>query len=210
MGLFSIIRKGAGALAGGARMISKIPGVGMIPGVGNIAAGLGTAATLYGGYKALSKGFGGGGGGGAMPPMPSIMGGGVLPNRPETQGGFNLPIPWFRGAGGKFQMPWNDPTQMFGPPFAYDDSVLKITTRAPKGFVKVKDPKGREYAMARFLAVKMGLFHPAKKPLISVKETSAIRHAGAAIKKLQNAEKMAKKIANWKTPRHYIEKKGRK
>jgi len=208
MGFMSGLRKIGGAALGATRMVARNPLVRMVPGLGTAATIASAGLSAYGAFSAGRSLLSGGG---AQPPTPPgfPMGGGVPP---PVQGGFNLPVPFWRGAGGKFQMPWNDPQQMFGPPFAYDDSVLKIVTKAPPGFVKVKDPKGREYAMARFLAIKMNLYHPARKPLISVKESNAIRHAGHAIKKLQSAEKMAKKIANWKTPRRHETsgKKGRK
>lgn len=75
------------------------------------------------------------------------------------------------------------------------------TFRSPvKGFVAVrpwKDSPTAIVGMERSLAIRMGLFTPGKKPLLSVRQTSALRTANTAIRALKRANKMAVKIANF-------------
>jgi len=85
-------------------------------------------------------------------------------------------------------------------PFAIAQRNLKQYFRAPRGFVIMKDEVGDPYGIPKHLAKQYLGWKPAKKPLLSIRDTSALKRAGTAIKKLQNAEKMARRIANWKTP----------
>lgn len=120
------------------------------------------------------------------------------------------------GASGKFGMPQlpaapgmgersifrDDPNVVEAlKPFAIAQRNLKQFFRAPRGFVVMRDSAGDAYGIPKHLAKQWLGWKPAKKPLLSVRDTSALRRAGTAIKKLQNAEKMAKKIANWHAPR---------
>jgi hypothetical protein len=85
-------------------------------------------------------------------------------------------------------------------PSAISMHNLRQFYRAPKGYVIRRDEKGDPYGIPKSLAKQYLGWKPAKKPLLSIRDTNAIRQAGRAIKKLQGAEKMAKKIANWKSP----------
>lgn len=85
-------------------------------------------------------------------------------------------------------------------PFAISKGNLKAYYRAPKGFVIRHDEVGDPYGIPKKMARAYLGWKPAKKPLLSIRDTNAIRHAGTAIKKLQKAEKMAKHIANWHSP----------
>jgi hypothetical protein len=76
---------------------------------------------------------------------------------------------------------------------------LKVFYRAPKGYVVMKDQVGDPMGVPKYLARRYG-WKPAKKPLLSIRDTNSLKTAGRAIKKLQKAEKMARGIANWHTP----------
>lgn len=76
--------------------------------------------------------------------------------------------------------------------------LLHVPRSPVKGFVVVHPWNDARYiGMRRDLAVRMGLFRPGKKPIISVKQSNALRNANGAIKALKNANKMAKKVANF-------------
>lgn len=180
MGFGSILRKAANVVKG----VSRIPGVGAIPVVGNIISAAGLGAAAYGGISAL-----GGGGGGSMPALPAMPMGVQAAGLPAAPGMGDRSI--FR----------DDPNVVEAlKPFAIATRNLKQYYRAPKGFVVMKDAAGDAYGIPREIAKKYLGWKPAKKPLLSIRDTNAIKRAGTAIKKLQNAEKMAKRIANWKSP----------
>jgi len=186
--MFGALLRGAraigGAVAGVGRLASKIPGAKAIPMVG-------TALSVIGGASAVADMFSGGGQspGLPMPGMPGIPG--------SMGGGF----PGQAGPGDR-SIFRNDPNVIAAlKPYAIPMRGLRGYYRAPRGYVVVKDEVGDPMGIPKFLAKQFKLWKPAKKPLLSIRDTSAIRRAGSAIKKLQNAEKMAKKIANWKSPR---------
>lgn len=172
--IFGKIARGVGKAV---MTVARSPGVKMVP-------GLGTAATVLTGASALGLLGGGGGGGGNMPALPGLPG---MPNMPSVAGDRSI----FR----------NDPNTIAAiKPYAISKANLKEYHRAPKGFVIVFDEKGDPMGVPKALAKLFFGWKPAKKPLLSIRDTNAIRHAGRAIKKLQNAERMAKRIANWKSP----------
>lgn len=194
MGWFTSITRTAGALA--RSPIGKIAGA--LPGVGTAISAVGLASTAYGAYKAIS------GSSGSTAGLPALPGGaGALMASPIAPGSRSL-----------FRNDPNLPAMLQG--YAIPKAALKTYYRAPKGFVVLKDQAGDPYGMPKAIARQMHLWRPAKKPLLSVRDTSALRHAGRAIKKLQNAEKMARHIANWHSPRRapakreiVIERKGK-
>lgn len=191
MGFGSLLRK-AGKVAA---VVSKSPlgkVAGLVPGLGTAVSAIGLAGTAYTGYKALTGGGGGGGGG--------------LPALPMGAGGFAAPPPGSGYPGqagmGERSVFRNDPNVIEQlKPWAIPMRGLRQYYRAPKGFVVMKDAVGDPYGIPKKLAQQYLGWKAAKKPLLSVRDTSALRRAGVAIKKLQNAEKMARKIANWKSPR---------
>ncbi|MEJ2746294.1 MAG: hypothetical protein P8123_11525 [bacterium] len=136
------------------------------------------------------------GGGSAPAAMPSYAGGGGLPALPVAQtkaiqstspGG--LPVPWWKGPGGKLQMPWSDPRiPEYLKQFALDDAYLKTYYRAPRGYVVLRDANGRPFAINKAMAKSFGLWKPRKKPPISVSDWQAF-------KKAERVEKKLKKIA---------------
>lgn len=107
---------------------------------------------------------------------------------PGQTGGFGLP----RGVDNKLQLPWHDPSIPAAmKPFALDDSFLKSYVRAPKGYVVVRDPNGRPYAILKSYARSNGLWTPAKKPPISVRDWHAFKKAQAVAKKLRKIARPA-------------------
>jgi hypothetical protein len=128
----------------------------------------------------------------ALPAAAGYVGASMVQSgQPLLPGGIAAPqpaggglLPWWRGAGGKLQLPWSDPQQLLQPPYAYDDSYLRITYRAPRGYVVVKDPQGRRYAMARPIARSMGLWRASRKPPISAGDWHRYQAARSVEKKL--------------------------
>jgi len=172
--LFGNIARGIG---GAVMTVARSPIAKAIPVVG-------TGLSVLGAASSLGNMLGGGGAsGGQLPAMPGMPG---LPNATGM------------GDRGVFQNDPNLPDML--KPYAISKANLKQYYRAPKGFVIRHDAVGDAYGIPKKLAQAYLGWKPAKKPLLSIRDTNAIRHAGRAIKKLQNAEKMAKKIANWHTP----------
>lgn len=168
-----------GAAAGALRTVSKIPGVGAIPVVGNAISLAGTGLAAYGAISSLTGSSSSGG----LPALPGLPGGTSMAGKRTIFG--------------------NDPNIIAAlQPFAISKGNLRVSYRSPqKGFVVVHDEKGDAFALPKALAKKYFGWKAAKKPLLSIRDTNAIKHAGVAIKKLQRAEKEAKKIANWHSPR---------
>jgi hypothetical protein len=132
----------------------------------------------------------GGGGGGPTPSMPMLpaMASEDMGNQhagPSGQGLWGM-IPWWKGPGGRLQFPWNDPSAP-NPlkQFALDDSYLKLSYRAPKGYVVIRDSDGNPLPVLKMAAQKMGYWHPHKKPPISVGEWHAIKKADSAVRKMR-------------------------
>jgi hypothetical protein len=106
-----------------------------------------------------------------------------------AQGAGGLPLPWFKGPGGKLQLPWNDPRiPDYLKQFALDDAYLKTYVRAPKGYVILRDSSGRPFAVNKSVARSMGLWKPAAKPPISATD---YKH----FKRNKTIEKRLRKIA---------------
>ena len=128
-----------------------------------------------------------------IPTLPAMLASGIAGTMIPSGGGAAAPglgslIPWWKGAGGHLQFPWQDPTFMEGlkPPFVLDDSYLKEIRRAPRGYVVVRDNKGRPYCMAKFIAQKLHAWTPARKPPISAGEWHKYQTAAAVEKKLRH------------------------
>lgn len=183
----------------------------VVPGGNLIEAGVKAVGGLFTG--------GGGGGGGAMPvidvPAYELGGsglagyssGGTSGIVPVSTGG--LPalataqtaataaaqspggiLPWWRGPGGKLQMPWNDPrVPEFLKQFSLDDSYLRTAVRAPRGFVVIRDGSGRPFAVQRDIAIKLGVWKPSPKPLLTSTDVKALRRADRLEKKIKTISK---------------------
>lgn len=178
--LFGNIARGIG---GAVMNVARSPVAKLIPGAG-------TAISVLGAASAASSMLGVTGGNSRMPALPS------MPGFPMGRG-FAGPST-LAGQRGIFSNDPNVPDWM--KPAVISKGNLKTFYRAPKGYVIRLDEKGDPCGVPRQLARQYLGWKPAKKPLLSIRDTNAIRQAGRAIKKLQGAEKMAKKIANWKSP----------
>lgn len=182
--LFGSLARGIGGVAGS--VLRSPIGRAAISATGPIGAGIAVGSTLLPLFAGGSKG---------LPALPGLPGASAAT----------------MGQRGIFQ---NDPNiAKMLQAYAISKSNLRTYFRAPKGFVVLKDEKGDSYGLPKFLARKMGMWKPAKKPLLSISDTNAIRQAGSAIKKLQKAEKQAMRIANWRAPKSrtniIIQKKGK-
>lgn len=185
------------------RSVSKIPGVGMIPVVGNVLSAVGAASAVYGAAKGI-QGMMGKPGGGGLPALPGMTGGMIQPGQ---TGGFGIP----RGPGGSMQLPWKDPgIPEYLKQFALDDSFLRTGVRAPRGYVVIRDGSGRPFAVLKTVAKAFKLWKAKAKPPISVRDWHHLQGAGRVVNKLQDMEKVAKKIANWKSPKRHAAPVGRK
>lgn len=182
MALFGAILRG-GSIAARTLFKGARAGTGAalsVPGVRGALKATGIGATVLGIGQALIPQ----GGGGGMPMLPGAAG---LPMAPGM---------------GERSIFRDDPNVVEAlKPFAISTRNLKQFFRAPKGFVIMRDAVGDAYGIPKKIAQQYLGWKPAKKPLLSIRDTSALRRAGTAIKKLQNAEKMARKIANWHAPR---------
>lgn len=171
--------------------VAKIPGVGMIPGLGQVASGIGLATSAYGAYKGIQGIVGGGGGGPALPALPGMPsgGGGSVPG---PMGVFSNP------SMGKRSIFRNDPNIIAGlKPWAISKGNLKVCYRAPKGFVIRYDEKGDAFGIPKNLAKQYLGWKAAPKPPISVRDWHSLKRAGNVIEKFKDIEKEAKKIANF-------------
>lgn len=79
----------------------------------------------------------------------------------------------------------------WGRPIAVGPVVVQ-RYKAPTGYVIVKNDQGEAIALLKGPARAMGLWHPRKKPLISIRDSSAIQRAHSAKKRIA---KIAKKAA---------------
>lgn len=120
---------------------------------------------------------------GGLPAVPGMGPGGVMTPGQFQPVGF---IPWWRGPGGKLQFPWQDPNvPQFLKSFALDDAYLRPYYRAPRGYVVVRDPNGKPYAIMKHIAKQFGLWRPKSKPPISVRDWHAFQAAKRVEKKLR-------------------------
>ena len=149
--------------------------------VGKVGAAVGGLAATAGITKSISGGVGG------LPALPLSSGGTMAAQNTaitKTSPG-GLPVPFWKGPGGKLQMPWNDPRiPEYLKQFALDDAYLKTYYRAPRGYVIVKDASGRAFAVNKKIAQQFGIWRPAAKPPISATDWKHYRSAKRIEKKL--------------------------
>lgn len=149
---------------------------GLVPGLGTVVNGIGLAATAYSAVKGVQAMMGPKNAG-----LPALPGG--LPALPMGNTGGTGIIP--KGAGGRMQLPWHDAsTPEALKAFALDDQYIRLANRAPKGYVIVYDASGRPYPLLKAIAIKFHLWKPKKKPIISVRDSQAIKRSAHAIKRL--------------------------
>lgn len=106
-----------------------------------------------------------------------------------------------RGPGGGLQLPFSGADPMAAlKQFSLDDQFLKISYRAPKGYVVLRDASGRPFPVLKKAAQYYGLWKPAKKPPISVGDWQAFLKAGKVMKKLKLIEKKGRELAKFGAP----------
>jgi len=155
---------------GQATQTYNVGGSGMVPATIPAASTFGSAA-----LQTVSQ---------SLPPLAIA---GVQATTAGGAGG--LPVPWWKGPGGKLQMPGSDPRiPDYLKQFALDDAYLKPYYRAPKGYVVLRDGQGRPFAVNKAIARSMGLWKPSAKPPISATD---YKH----FKRNKTIEKKLKKIA---------------
>lgn len=115
--------------------------------------------------------------------LPALPTGGAMAAAPT--GGSSGLLGLVKGPGGRLQWPWQDPTELFKYPYALDDSYLTQRLRAPRGYVVVRDAKGRAYGMMKGIARQLGLWKAHRKPPISAGDWHKYQTAQAVEKKLR-------------------------
>lgn len=183
------------AILGGAAAVA-----GVVKGVGKIWSKVKKPVPKVKVSAATAAGLGVGAGAGALVPVSGAVRTGLpaIPLGPAAAGAAGammatspggLPVPWWKGPGGKLQMPWSDPRiPQYLKQFALDDAYLRTYYRAPKGYVVLRDEQGRPFAVNKAIARQFGLWRPKRKPPISVSDWQAF-------KKAQRVEKKLRKVA---------------
>lgn len=166
-GASKLVRPAASAVLSAGRAVNKIPGVGAIPVIGNIAA-------AAGGVAAVSSMLGGRSGS-SLPALPGAAG---LPALPGAG------APAIVGDRGIFQ---NDPNIVAAlQPFAISKANLRVGYRSPiKGYVIRYDSAGDPYAIPKSMARAYLGWKPSKKPPISVGDWEAVKRADRTVKKVR-------------------------
>lgn len=182
MALLGAITAGIGLFKGVKKLWYKVkkpvPKV-TVPAAAAAGMGIGGGAmTLAGGQPGMIPASTGG-----LPLGP--MAAGATTALSQTSPG-GLPVPWWKGPGGKLQLPWNDPrVPEYLKSFALDDAYLKTYYRAPRGYVVLRDAQGRPFAVNKMIAKQFGLWRPKKKPPISVSDWQCYKKAERVEKKLR-------------------------
>lgn len=170
--LFGNIARSIGSVVGA---VARSPATRLVPGVGTAL----TAGSIALTATDLLRGSGQRG----LPPLPTLAGAGYMSPLAGQRSVFR-----------------NDPNVTADlKESVISKANLKTFYRAPKGYVVMKDQAGNPMGIPKYLARRYG-WKPAKKPLLSIRDTNSLKTAGRAIKKLQKAEKLARGIANWHTP----------
>lgn len=208
MGLPSLLRGGAKLVKSVVKpALQTVSSAGKIPILGKALPYVGAAAAIADiGLNLKGKPASGGIAGGTK--LPSIAGG--LPPLPAMFGGTGGTGILPKGPGGKLQLPWNDPSvAQYLKAFAIDDQYLRPAFRSPPGYVTVRDANGRPYPLLKIIARKFGLWKPAHKPPISVRDWQALKRSGHTVKKLRKVHKLLAVVHHANHP-HHGGKKGRK
>ncbi len=175
MSIGSLLRKGTNLV----KAATRIPGVSTltraVPGLGLAYTAFDIGSAAYGAMR--------GGGGGGLPALP----GGAMP----LPGGPGAPA-----AMGRRSIFRDDPNVAeFLKQFAIPARALKTYYRAPNGFVIMHDAVGDPYGIPKALAKDYLGWKPAKKPPISVRQWSAMKHIRATMRSLKKVDSTARQLA---------------
>jgi len=166
------------------RAVTRSPlvkaGIGLIPGASTALSVASIGSSILG--------MGGNSGAPSLPMLPGGMG------SMNTAGGFGGGISPYAGQRTIFGNDPNVSAALKGSVISKGN--LKQYYRAPKGYVVMRDEVGDPMGVPKAIAKQYG-WKPAKKPLLSIRDTNAIRHAGAVINKLKKFNKTVEKIANF-------------
>lgn len=161
------------------KVLKKVP---LAKSVLRAVPGLGTAYAAFDIASDIARATRGGGG---VPPMPGAAATMPLPGGPGAP----------RGMGTRSIFRDDPNVAAYLKQFAIDDRFLKQYFRAPRGFVVLRDVNGDAYGLPKKLAQQYGGWRPAKKPPISVRDWSAMTRARHVMKKLNEVDKAARKLA---------------
>lgn len=154
------------------KLVSKLASKPIVKVAASVATALGAGAAYSAATSAPSS----------LPSLPSLP---SIPGLPTSMAQPVGTLPAWRGAGGKLQLPWNDPRiPQVVSQFALDDAYLRQSVRAPRGYVVVRDASGRPYCLERAIAIKMRLWKPARKAPISAGEWNKYKTSQRVAKKL--------------------------
>lgn len=203
-----------GSLLRGFSALGKIPFLGTAmraaPGVGAGLAAVDVGMSLYNMGNSGNKNGSTVSPFGALPPLPANIskfamsqprgGGGGLPAIQAQHAG---QISQFSGKGKRHGLSPSQAFQMLAQAgVTLGPNYWKQKICAPPGYVMVHDPiSGAKAAVPKRMAIDAGLWKPAPKPPISVRQWHALKHAKAAIKHLHKVEKAAH-IVTHATTRH--------
>lgn len=184
MAIGSLVALGAGLFKGVSTVVKGIQSIRnkakpVVKVAASVAAGMGMAKITSGGSSVNLPVQTG-----SLPPIgvPAA----AVNKQIQQSGPGGLPVPFWKGPGGKLQMPWNDPKiPEYLKQFALDDAYLRTYYRAPKGYVIIRDASGRPFAVNKQMARSFGLWRPAKKPPISVGDWQKFKAAERVEKKLR-------------------------
>ena len=176
----------AGIFAAGRGIASRIPGI--LRGLG----GGGARTGARGGVRGLAGGARnflgtptGRAAAGAASTTLGIIGADALLNNISTNGEEMSLLDLLAASGGKGGKLNTLPVEgWITDAIPYEGPDGRVIYRAPRGYVVIRKT---DVAVWRPVAISLGIWKPRKKPLISVRDTNAIRRASSAQKKIMNA-----------------------
>lgn len=210
-----LVSKGASLV----KSATKIPGIGMIPLLGNVASAVNLASSGMDIYHAMTGGGSGGSGGAGLPAVP-----GGLPALPMAASTSTTQMPMPMPGGGSSMktvhlspmMPTDKATidAWIAAGLIIPFNALHTAYRAPKGF-RVVHVNGMTIAVRSDVARKMHLVAPSHKPPISVGEWHSLKRAQRTIKKVRKIHGLIKMVSDHTTSSgqvkiHHHHKKGAK
>lgn len=200
MSLFGSLGKLASSGLKLAKSAGKIPGVGMIPFVGNALSAVGTAASLFQLGKDLMPSGGGGVAAMTAPAggLPALAGGASSTMQmamPMPGGGSSLKTVHVSS---QFPQDTNGLMAWQNAGILIPFNQLHTAYRAPKGF-RVVHVNGVTVALRKDVASSMHLARPTHKPPISVGELNSLKRAQRTIKKVRKIHGLIKMVADHTT-----------
>lgn len=158
-----------------------------------VVPGLGIASLAYDAYKILGPG---GSASARTPGIAPIQPVGASPGGLPSPFAMGQPLPSMAKRGAAPPMVQGGGTML---PPTLPANQMRVYHRAPPGYVVVTHPVTKQkFAMLKAVAKANKLWKPSPKPPISVRDWRALKRSNAVVNKIKKANKMAKKIANFK------------